>query len=448
MKCFLFLVSFIVLGTVPCRAASSGGPSSDTILQFLFLGVVGYLGYLLRKSLKTPRMKKGRFREELLAGGAYIKEISAKPPDLFMAYGNSEIRIHYTSEEDLIPDKEVHRSFFTLSCAVKAPYPVDITKRGAGDRLAEGLRLGKRIATGDRDFDARFHVESDNEAFAGEYFSSPEIREAARRLFGEGCRRIELGPDGLKAVWFINQEDVTGTDFVKNSLPHLSAMAKGIVRQKVPPPPTGRFTRPGVHRVLILVRGSIIVGTVDSLVSMITPDIGFQPIYQAEIFLHSLIYSGPALAAFLLAAAAAFRGRSWFKSVFLEVAIYSTPVFLLAGYWTFCFINCRCDKAPAAEYRTKVFSTEAAEDLFSNLLNKAYTAQIEPWQGGGAFTILIPKGLYDKILGNEKEQTFVFTVKPGYLGHEWITGWKMTAIPATPNKEYLEFWGLKRVKEK
>lgn len=325
-----------------------------------------------------------------------------------MQAGAHEVRTDYSAGSKNSPSR------FSLIAPVAAEGGFAVEREGAADRFLEGLGLEGKIATNDPDFDSRFHVVCDDDEFAAAYFASAEKRRAVVALFGLGAVRVELGSEGLKAVWSpFGFEKGRSAAFVRDALPPLAALCESLPRG-APPSPAPAL---GQKLFSALFVAGLVAGYV-ALVFMpiVTRGRGYLLLDGADAFWASLRYSGAAFAVYLAGAAAVLRGRSWFLKGFGQALVAGLLLFGAGGYWGVVWANCALDSSAAAAHACPVVGKFATRHKSATY----YHAVVRSWRGGRQTETLDVGGARYGAIQPGRTLALVET-KPGALGLEWVT---------------------------
>ncbi len=350
----------------------------------------------------------------------FLAQLETLAPDQTLLVGDLAIHVLFSpARRGTLPFDEGAVNSLVLSAEAEFSGSMTIEKEGFMSRLFEAAGLQPKLGTGDPVFDRRYRVGSDDAGFPAGYLT-PDKRAAVEGLFAEGCTRIELEPSGLTVAWrpleFARAADA---EFVALSLRHFAALTgDGTVEASAPAQARG-YDRQDFDRVMRPVLATALVACLAAGGLMISP-LDFQPVDGLGLFVGSLRFSAAALAAFLVAAGAALKGKPWFTHGLARSALAAALLFIPAGYWALFAVNCGLDRAAPAVHRTRVTGKERSENFCR--------MRVAAWSPHKTVEVRVDMKACAWLA---QDQLLSVTTKPGYLGHEWIVGWRPAAFTSS-----------------
>ena len=154
---------------------------------------------------------------------------------------------------------------------------------------------------------------------------------------------------------------------------------------------------------------------------------GFVPLDGDEVFWIRCATAAAALAVFLLLAAAALKGKSWFGGAMARVVACALIFFPYAGYWLMVYFNARLDPGRPMAHKALVLSKSESHSRNSI----TYRVVLPSWRPGHQEESLrVSWRAFQQV----RPQQTVATVltKPGRWGHEWILGYRFDTRDVRP----------------
>ena len=296
----------------------------------------------------------------------------------------------------------------------------EVRREGAADRLIEGLSLARPIRTADPAFSDRYHIDSDDEAFATAYFADMGKRSAVEAVFAAGFTSLAWEEGHASAVWEGFQPKDDNADFVGAASAALRALTLNV--PAVAPAP--------------LVAGGLVEKTFNSYAGIGT-FVGFIAVYATVVFngsfygrpidgwalfMASLRISLPLAGACVLAGLSAVRGKSWFLKAAGKLIMAAALLFPSLGFVGYELVNSLLDGgAPES------FTLSVTDKYQSSGKHTSYYVYVSPWRSGQYNPRFeVGYGVYHNVV---KGRTQVqLTTRPGRLGHEWIVSLGFTGL--------------------
>jgi hypothetical protein len=324
-----------------------------------------------------------------------------------LAAGGHEIRLHYyTGQEKAAGD-------LSLAVAVNAQESFRVGKHHLADAMFEGLGLEGRIATPDPRFDARWHVVSDEPAFAAACFASSAARQAVETLLREGCHHVLLEAGELKAVWEPFQPRAgMGVDFIRRSLSSMAALAEAIPAAE---PSAVPFQTGGLEkRTFDITLGVSGIAGLILMYALMLISQAYNPLDRTGMFLLSLRASLPLSILGLLSLVVLLRGRTWFALGLLEGAA-TFPFLVITCWFATTVLDIQLDAGTPSVHRAAV--VRKFEDGYRGT---TWKVEVDSWRPGHVVEEL--RVTEDQYAGVRPGCTWAMvTTQPGFLGQAWVT---------------------------
>jgi len=300
----------------------------------------------------------------------------------------------------------------TLSVRAAGRGQFEVRREGTADRLVESLSLARPVRTADPAFGDRFHIDSDDEAFASAYFADAGKRSAVEALFAAGCTSLEWDDGHATAVWAGFTPKDENADFVGAAASALQALTLNVPATGPAPLDGGGLSEKkfnGWFAMAITAGFVVLYATL-----MFGSSFAWRPVDGWALLMDSLRVSLPLGAVVFLGCASVLRGKSWFLQAAGKLLLGSAILFPTISYLGFEFVNGALDAAPAASYVLPVTGTHRTSGKHTS-----YYIHVASWRPGvydprfevgwSAYRSAVP--------GRTRAH---LTTRPGRLGHEWI----------------------------
>lgn len=296
----------------------------------------------------------------------------------------------------------------------------EVRREGEADRLVESLSLARTIRTSEPSFAERFHVDSDDEAFASAYFADPAKRAAVETLFAAGCTRLSWYDGRATAVWEGYQPKDEDAGFVGGAAAALKALTVNVAAAAPGPAPLaeGGWTE---KKFKSYVGPAMIVGFVAIYAMlMFGTSLYGRPVEGFEMFAASLRFSIPAAVIAFAIGASRIAGKSWFLKGAGRLALAAALIFPSLGYVGFQLANSCLDTAPAASFVVPVTGKH-----YNSGKHRSYYVHVQAWRPG----LYDPRfevswSTYNRVVQGRTRAHLA--TRPGRLGHEWLVSLEFT----------------------
>ena len=287
-----------------------------------------------------------------------------------------------------------------------------VRREGAADRLIEGLSLARPIRTSDPAFSGRYHIDSDDEAFASAFFSDLGKRAAVEAVFAAGVTSLAWEDGHATALWDGFQPKDDNAGFVGAAAAALRALTLNVPAAGPAPLVAGGWTEKSFNSRAGI---AIFIGFIAVYATMIGARfLPGRPIDGWEMFMASLRVSSPLAVLAVLGGLSRALGKSWFLKAAGKLLLASALLFPALGYVVYELANSLLDGGAAASFVLPV-----VEKHSSSGKHTSYYVTVESWRPGQyAHSFEVGYSIYS---GVQKGRTRVhLTTRPGRLGHEWI----------------------------
>lgn len=326
---------------------------------------------------------------------------------------------------------------FTLEAHAALP-ELELSVETEGDRRGKRLGISREIQTGDRAFDDRVYVDSDEpDARVARALASAEVRAAALELLAT-FGAVHTGPTGVTLEARGEYRSLLEPERFERLLAAVHALVSGIAaadregaasayRDAAPvrapvASPRRPFLTSRLHRVLVVSPALSLLGTVVLLTSMAYSQ-WWRPVAGGSMVALGLA-AGAALGALLVPVLALLiRGRSssYRRFVFLAILLGATLVALGPG--ALVAINARADRSPAAEHVVPIDAVESKSDDDS----KSTTVEVHAaWRPSRERLTFDLDGEHPELRAGVRWHV---VSRAGALGWEWIERCTYEAAP-------------------
>ncbi|MEE9614630.1 MAG: hypothetical protein V3W31_06720, partial [Thermodesulfobacteriota bacterium] len=91
-------------------------------------------------------------------------------------------------------------SYFKVRIECSFPHPLKIRREGGFDRFGKSIGLAEEVQTGERQFDEKFYVATENRAFAGPYLMDDRRRAPIKAIFSHPVKSITFSNDSIEVL--------------------------------------------------------------------------------------------------------------------------------------------------------------------------------------------------------------------------------------------------------
>ncbi|HEX4047565.1 MAG TPA: hypothetical protein VH309_07015 [Elusimicrobiota bacterium] len=286
----------------------------------------------------------------------------------------------------------------------------ELRRESAFDRAVEGLSLARAIGTADPEFGERFHIDSDDEAFASAFFSDAAKRSAAQALFAAGFTSLAWQDGYATAVWDGFRPSSEDAGFIAAAGAALRALTAGV-------PASASAREAGLtEKIFNRCAGiAIVAGFVAVYAAILSARfLPGRPVDGWALFRDSLRASAPLGALFVWGLLTAVRGKTWFVTAAGKALLASALLFPSLGYVGCQLLNSLLDEGAPASFVLPVLDKHVTRGKHTS-----YYVYVAPWRPGQSdprFEVG-----YSTYLSVQTGRTKArLTTRPGRLGREWI----------------------------
>jgi len=309
----------------------------------------------------------------------------------------------------------------TMDCPGQGEF--SIGRENSLHRLFKSLNICREIQTDDPFFDREFYIQTDMTESVSQLLYKGEIRALISDLFALGFTEVKFEKGQIIAIRTpCPSNPAQDPGFVKSALEIQARLSRecgyffqgGIITE----PPSGRAARTIfiLTPILLLVAG---------IVSLILTVRNYRPLFEGEVFKHSLKWAIIGFNAFIVAAILALRGRSRSHKDILTAFFFSLIAFPLAGYGFLGLANARLDSGTGTPH-TAVITRKYVNQSKNS---KTYRVRFCTWREGRSRSLTVSRALWEGV--QEGVSTVEITTRPGRFNHEWIEGWRVISHPET-----------------
>jgi hypothetical protein len=302
---------------------------------------------------------------------------------------------------------------------VKLPSPCRhrfrIVPVGRATRWFTELGLTRRLRSGDRAFDERWAVETDDAEFGESLVRRPEVRQAVRALgdlggwsVSQGRRQLTLVLEAAERERLREPQRLAAVQAALRELQGLCAELEQARRFPV------RRLRVRLFAVLAIGACALIAGAA-ALLALWT-----RELVEGEFWplaLRSLAAGLPLALATLAAATVPLAGRSTIHKEFGLLALLLVPGVIMAGMAAALAANRYLDPGPPVRHRLPVL---AVQERRNEKQLTGYWAVVPDWHGGRGSTRRISFGKRSGAALAAGRSELVLQVSPGRLGAERV----------------------------
>lgn len=286
-------------------------------------------------------------------------------------------------------------------------------------KLFKALGITNEIQTGDREFDRKYYIISDDPLFASAYFMDVAKINAASEIFGLGFTEIKFGGGQFECGWKnYKLKKEADFSFVESAVPHLSGLTKGIPDQ----PSFGDYapshkSSNSVHPIVMISIVLFLVGGAALMIGIIK----YQPLDNAlYMAIYTLKYSMSAYFVYVFLSTMIIRGRSSSYKDFITIVIASLIAFPIAGWGFTAFANGYFDESPSAYHSVLVMK----KNITHSKDGRHYKVYFKSWRiGKDREKIEVKREIYERVAVGES--VMEIETKPGRLGFEWVFHYRL-----------------------
>jgi hypothetical protein len=288
----------------------------------------------------------------------------------------------------------------------------EVRREGAADRLVESLSLARPVRTSDPAFGERFHVDSDDEAFASAFFADLGKRTAVSALFAAGCTAVKWEDGHATAVWEGFAPKDPNADFVGAAASALRTLTLNVPAAGPAPLAADGWSE---RKFSGLAAAGIVAGLVSVYATvMFDVQMPWRPVDGFGLFRDSLRFSVPLAVVFTGGCLSVLRGKSWFLMAAGKLLLMSALFFPAAGYLGYACVNGALDEAAAESFVLPVTGTRRSSGKHTSYY--IYVAPWRPGQDNPRFSV----GSAAYRSARPGRTRAHLTTRPGRLGREWI----------------------------
>ncbi len=302
-----------------------------------------------------------------------------------------------------------------------------ITRETPVHRFFKALHINRELQTDDPQFDQAFYIESDMVESVSRLLSRGEIRALITDLSALGFTSVQMKKGRLRAViWPCRKNPAEDPGFAPGALDLLGRLSREcgycFQGEAVSGDSSGRAARTIfiLTPILLLVAG---------IVSLILAFRNYRPLFEVEVFRHSLTWAVVGFNAFMLAAILALRGRARSHKDILIAFFISLFTFPVAGFGLMALANARLDTGSPTVHTAMITRKYSR----SHKNKDTYHVQFFTWREERPRSLSMPHEVWDTVL--EGVSAIEITTRPGRFGHEWIEEWRIISPPALNAKQ-------------
>lgn len=291
-----------------------------------------------------------------------------------------------------------------------------VWRENAVHRFSKRIGLVEEMATGDREFDGKFYVETADTAFYKHFLGDPSRRKAVRDLFDAQeppARKIMAGKGGVGmriSPFNVKPE----AQFQLGSYQDLLARLVEGMDGRSSTVPHG--ADPGKSGFVVRAVACYAVAAAAVVLGVVALGVGFSHYTPLEsgFILGGLKFALPLVALFWYFAYLALRGRSSSHRVFFPLIAVALIGGILLGLGGTVYTNGRWDRGGTS------VNVGEIEDKYvrKNKNSRSYYLVVRSWnKPGDTYKIGVGAALYSRADAGMKLRV---TTRPGYWGQEWI----------------------------
>lgn len=312
---------------------------------------------------------------------------------------------HYTPGSKNRPPK------LTVSVPCLSHGEFTVEREGKLDQMAKKIGLSSELQTGDSDFDNNYYIFSDTVDFARVYFQSPKKREMIKNIFGTGFSQVKHNGKSIEASWPGFALPGFNDSLVMATIDNLAELSENIQDY------FAELQFLGIPRlrikniILYLFPSLVLVGAVVSLFWVIQ----YQPLDGFNLFMYSLLFSVPAVIAYLILTGFTIRGRASAHKDFIRIGFLSLMGFVFFANNALVFVNGSKDRSAPAFHNAKV-----VHKYWTRHKNTTtYHVSVQSWRPGRIREEFTVGAQAFKRIQPGKTEAAIFS-KPGALGFERV----------------------------
>lgn len=307
-------------------------------------------------------------------------------------------------------------SFLSISLNTSNLGKFVIRKESKFDVFFKNIGLTKEIQTGDKDFDDKFYITTDNAGFTKNYLNNKAVLQAIKAIYETGFKHIEVNKNKILAKKSPcskkdKVEDKTIETIVENLL---------VIQKNAPETvewEAGNQAWKLKRIILFAVLGLLFILSMIFLIA----GLATYPVLDAgKLFLFSLKYSIILWLVSCWISIKLLKGRASSHIEFLIAAGVFLFSYLLGAFGMTSYLNGKLDNSVPYEYQQLVIDKK----IETSKNSKTYYAIVNSWrEDRETEKIKVGKSHYDKI--NSGETLLLISTKPGAFGFEWITDYQI-----------------------
>ena len=309
--------------------------------------------------------------------------------------------------QKLVPGSRSDPAHVELCLDTALDEDLRVARETGTDSFFKSIGFAVEVQTGDAAFDGEFYLSSRSPEFLAALFRAEPNRAALRALFAQGFERLELEGGVLLARKGGGNEllELATLRSAVESLARLRKVAEAA--RAVLPAPRGMTTNQFVSVAGLASLALIAPYPVAALIGRPLLDGSFA------LFLGSLPWFGAAMLAFVLALAAALRGRSNAHREFFTAAVIALIGIPMGGWGAAMLVNERLDASASVAHPSQVLGKHATHGKHDH-----YYVDLKSWRPGRHIEqIEVSSGIYGRV---QDRQPVVVRTHSGRLGFEWV----------------------------